>query len=134
MPRENRLEVESEQSKAVIRERQLEIVKALYPDDLTPQEVGQEALKLLMADFKGALTPPLESSEKVFLISLTKKYTADAPKAITVETRTSPEEMLYEALANEERLVNEAVEKAEEFGKAADEKAKLVEEFENKKE
>ena len=122
--------ITDESPKSVIRKQQMLVAESLYPEDLSPQEVGQLSLKLLMADFLGELIPTLEPSERAFLQNLTKKYTADAPKAIEIEHKTSPEEMLYKALENEEALVHEAVERSEQFGEEADKKTKLVEEFE----
>lgn len=131
MARTNVLELEPEQlqAKAKKAKEQIELVQETYPEDIKPTEVGQLALKMLMADASGVIE--LDAAAKLFWSNCTKKYTPDAPKVIEVSHKQSPQEYLEEANMIGDGLLIDAEEEAEVFGQQADERGKELEAYEN---
>ena len=123
MARKNILDLAPEENKEKAKslQDQIDLVDTIFPDGVKPAEIGQQALKLLLAEAQGFIK--LDPEAKKFWIKSADKYTPDAPKAIEVTKKQSPEEYLEEAFETYDVLLEEADERAESFGEQADKRS-----------
>lgn len=107
---------------------QIVLVDTIFPDGVEPAEIGQQALKLLLAEAQGFIK--LDPELKKFWTKCADKYTPDAPKAIEVTKKESPAEYLEKSFEEHDVSLEDAEAFALDYGEKADERGKEVDAYE----
>lgn len=130
MARITKLDLISDENAEKVKsiQEQIDLAKTIFPDGVKPAEIGQQALTLLLVEAQGFIK--LDPELKKFWIKCADKYTPDAPKAIEIEHKISPEEYLEKSFEEHDILLEDAEAFALDYGEKADERAKEVDAYE----